>query len=243
MNTTTRMVLIPEDQYNNNVNKRKQTDFEPIMSSDLPNSVKVKLINQLMMQDDMKKEKAKEKDESRLRNELKARYRMYQDIKKEEGNESSDGNNIKFDGSEDSFHTTLDNTYNNETEEPSKNSPFYRQPSSSSSSTPQQTRTNDLLSLLKKESDLVGSDNKIISDDGKIKGSDIERIVEYLQSKNYTGRAPNGTTEVLKYIKENCRECLSHINNPKAKEKLKQVNISWLKASNVMRENITRRKR
>lgn len=243
MNSTSRMVLIPEDQYKNNVKKR-QIDFDPIMSSDLPTSIKMKLINQMMMKDDIKKEKVKEKDENRLRNELTARYRMYQDLKKGDEGENNGDDYVKSDeDSEDSFHTVLDNTYNKEVNETPTISQrvFNRR----ESSTPQTSRVvdNDLLSILKKESDLVDDDNKIFNDEGKIKGSDIERVVEYLKTKNYIGRAPNGTTEVLKYIKENCRECLNLIINPKAKDKLKQLNISWLKASNITKENITHRKR
>ena len=100
------MVLISEHQYENIKNKN-DIDFSPIMNSNLTTRIKVKMIDQLMMKEDIKKEKIWETDEKKLQNEIKEWYKIYQDLK----NSKFDEDEYKSDDSSESFHTTLDHTY------------------------------------------------------------------------------------------------------------------------------------
>ena len=97
---------------------------------------------------------------------------------------------------------------------------------------------------LRNHKTLVSGDNKILSDEGKIKGSDIEKIVEYLEGTKRTDKAPAGTGFVLKFIAENNLDLHKLIKNPEALEKMtKFKRLSWIEASNFSRTNITRRNR
>lgn len=105
-----------------------------------------------------------------------------------------------------------------------------------------QRRPMDLLLTLKSDHHLVAEDNKVKDEGVKVKGSDIEKVVNYLLDKKWKGKAPFGTAAVIKYIKENDLHVKHLIKNPSALERLQNQDISWLTASNISKENITRRK-
>lgn len=267
MNTITRMVLVPEDQLNdihfNNMNDvnhnhnhhasslKKKNKLDPILNSDLPSNLKIKLLNQILLKNDIHSMQKKKIKESELKKDIENRYKIWKGIKKEQNESKS--TQIKTDNihdadsddtlmesdSEESYYSLLDdlNKQTNISKDKNKESdhnhlqatvspPLMTEPSSNVENNNTNTK-HKLLFALKAQKNLVSNDNKIQGSHGKIKGSEIESIVDYLSNTAWNGKAPNGTNTVIEYIKDNNLPCRNLVKNLAAKNKLKAHKLSW----------------
>lgn len=243
MNTLTRMVLIPEDQYSRRCRRgvSKLFDINPIMNSDLPHGQKVRLINELML----------------LKTNVKPSLPLEQQMKPIISSNLSSNMKIKLlqkilDKPKEALEEptfVYEEDEQNKYEETDDDSELFATPRSGSAvelstsfETPKAiatlpkisqdemvrriTRYQDTKEAIQKEKDsvvlalrdipgLFSTDGKVINKEGTVyKTSDIKNIVDFMFNETGVMRTPHGLPHVLSVIKEKKPELLKFVRNP-----------------------------
>lgn len=241
MNTITRMVLIPEDQYNKKCKRSsKLFDINPIMKSDLPQDQKVRLLNELhelmLKKTTLKKAEPLEKQlrpiissnlSSNMKIKLLERVLEKKSIaEKEEPKEEQTYiyENEESDESGD-FSTPLNTSLAETSIQTPKITALLPQ-IDTDEITRRITRYQNSKEMLQKEKDsmvsallslpeLFNKDGKVIKDNGDIYlSSNIRNIVDYMFNETGVLPTPRGLPRVLSVIKEKKPELMSRIRNP-----------------------------